>query len=122
MLALSARRRVEVSGGEAMRTVTVSDPEIDALTRRVLASTGLRGAVTVQFMRDLDDGGRLLLMEINPRLGGGCVCSVHAGADIPSLIIGEALGEKLSSLSALAGVEISRYPAETVFYPDNRIL
>ena len=94
----------------------------DALTRRVLASTGLRGAVTVQFMRDLDDGGRLLLMEINPRLGGGCVCSVHAGADIPSLIIGEALGEKLSSLSALAGVEISRYPAETVFYPDNRIL
>ncbi len=73
-------------------------------------------------MRDLDDGGRLLLMEINPRLGGGCVCSVHAGADIPSLIIGEALGEKLSSLSALAGVEISRYPAETVFYPDNRIL
>lgn len=122
VLALSARRRVEVSGGEAMRTVTVSNPEIDALTRRVLASTGLRGAVTVQFMRDLDDGGRLLLMEINPRLGGGCVCSVHAGADIPSLIIGEALGEKLSSLSALAGVEISRYPAETVFYPDNRIL
>lgn len=121
VLALSPRRRVDVSGGEAMRTVTVADAGIDALTRRVLAETGLRGAVTVQFMRDLDAGGRLLLMEINPRLGGGCVCSVHAGADIPSLIIDEALGREPEPLEALPGVEIVRYPAEVVFYPEKNV-
>lgn len=121
VLALSPRLRVDVSGGEAVRTVTVADPEIEELTRRVLAATKLRGAVTVQFMRDLDAGGRLLLMEINPRLGGGCVCSVHAGADIPSLIVGEALGEELLPQQAVPGVEIVRYPAEVVFYPDKNV-
>lgn len=117
ILALSPRRRLEVTGGEASRTITIDDSEVSRLTEKLLTSTGLRGAVTVQFLRDLDDG-RTLLMEVNPRLGGGAVCSVHSGADIPRLIVRETLGLPLEFMKAQPGVEICRYMQEVVFYSE----
>lgn len=119
VLVASPRRRVQVAGGEVTKTVTVDIHDLTVLATEAITRLGLRGAVTVQFMRDLDNG-RLLLMEINPRLGGGAVCSVLAGADIPSLIIHEAMGMPLHSPYVQAGVEIARYPAETVFYPEKQ--
>lgn len=115
--AVSPRLRCEVSGGEVVRTETVADADADALTRRALVALRLRGAVTVQLIRDLDSG-RLMIMEINPRLGGGAVASVYAGADIPALIIDDLLGEKLPTMTATPGVETVRYLADHVFYPD----
>ena len=116
IMAVSPRIRLEVSGGEAVRTITIADENVDSLSRRVLETTGLRGAVTLQFIRDLDNG-RLLLMEINPRLGGGAVASVHASVDLPGLIIDDALGRPLSPQRATAGVETVRYLADVVFQP-----
>ncbi|MDE6126751.1 MAG: ATP-grasp domain-containing protein, partial [Muribaculaceae bacterium] len=76
---------------------------------------GLRGPVTVQLLRDTTDG-RLMLMEINPRLGGGAVCSVHAGADLPFMILSDLLGSKPEVCDGWqAGVKISRYMQEVVF-------
>lgn len=115
--ALSPRLRGEVSGGEAVRTETIADADVDALARRVLVATGLRGAVTVQLLRDIDNG-RLMVMEINPRLGGGAVASVHAGVDLPGLIIDDTLGLPLTTQHAKPGVETVRYLADVVFYPD----
>ncbi len=115
ILAVSPRRRNVTVGGEVSDTETVEMPAAVELTRRTLTALGLRGAVTVQLIRDLDAEGRLLIMEINPRLGGGAVCSVIAGADIPSLIIAEALGENLEPKSAASGVRICRYMQEVVF-------
>ena len=112
------RRRIEVSGGEVMRTITIADTEIEILARQTLEATGLLGAVTVQILRDLDNGS-LMLMEINPRLGGGAVCSVAAGADIPEMILREAIGLPQRLMEWTPGVEIARYPAEVVFYPNN---
>lgn len=115
---ISPRRRLEVSGGEVTRTVTVNMPAAVVLVRRTLEATGLRGAVTVQLIEDLDNC-RLMIMEINPRLGGGAVCSVAARADLPGCIIAEALGEPVPVCTPLPGVEIARYPMETVFMPGN---
>ncbi len=114
ILAISPRKRLEISGGEAIRTITVADKEAEALTRRTLAATGLRGAVTVQLIRNLDDG-RLMVMEVNPRLGGGAVCSVHAGADIPGLIVDDALGSECHEQTPRPGVLTARYLEDTVF-------
>lgn len=119
IVAVSPRLRGEVSGGEVVRTTTFADPEVDALIRRTLRATGLRGAVTVQLLRDLDTG-RLMIMEINPRLGGGAVASVHAGVDLPGLIIADALGEELTEQHATPGVETLRYLADVVFYPEEK--
>lgn len=117
--AVSPRIRGEVSGGEVVRTCTIADPEAEALIRNTLVATGLRGAVTVQLLRDLDSG-RLMIMEINPRLGGGAVASVHAGVDLPGLIIADALGQELPEMHAAPGVETVRYLDDVVFYPEKK--
>lgn len=117
LLAACPRLRQQVSGGEVIKTVTVARADVAELAASVIKSTGLRGAITVQVIEDLDDG-RIMVMEINPRLGGGAVCSVAAGADIPRLILSEALGLKPERPEWKAGVAIARYPAEVVFYPD----
>lgn len=119
IVAVSPRMRGEVSGGEVVRTTTLADAEADALVRRTLEATGLRGAVTVQLLRDLDTG-RLMIMEINPRLGGGAVASVHAGVDIPGLIIADASGDDLEPQQATPGVETVRYLSDVVFYPKEK--
>ena len=114
ILAAVPRLRVEVVGGEVSRTVTIADREAEELARHTITTLGLRGAVTVQMLRDLDTG-RLMLMEINPRLGGGAVCSVHAGTDLPLLMLSEALGLKAQPQQWSAVVEIARYFQEIVF-------
>lgn len=119
IVAVSPRIRGEVSGGEAVRSETIGDADVIDLTRKVLISTNLRGAVTVQFIRDLDNG-RLLIMEINPRLGGGAVTSVHASVDLPGLIIDDALERPLKQQTPVVGVETVRYLADVVFYPENK--
>lgn len=116
IMAAVPRRRLEVSGGEVTRTITFSDPEVENLARLTLRMTGLRGAVTIQMLRERGTG-RLMLMEINPRLGGGAVCSVAAGADMPGYILREALGLPLTPAKWTPGVEIARYPQEVVFMP-----
>lgn len=113
-LAVVPRIRIEVVGGEVSRTATVDSPEIIEISRRAIDALNLRGAVTLQFLKDKTDD-RLMLMEINPRLGGGVVCSVHAGADIPSLIIREYLQLPLEPMTYRPNVEIVRYFAEVVF-------
>ena len=112
--ACSPRTRLEVSGGEAVRTITIDDSEAISLARRTIAAAKLCGAITVQLIRNLDDNS-LMVMEVNPRLGGGAVCSVHAGADIPGLIVDEALGRPLSESVAKPGVLTVRYLADVVF-------
>lgn len=110
------RIRLEVVGGEVSRTVTVHDERLEALAVTVLERLNLRGAVTLQFIEDLNDG-RLMLMEINPRLGGGAVCAVHAGADIPAYILRSALGERVYTCQTWKdGTEIVRYQQEVVFH------
>lgn len=112
------RRRLEIIGGEVSRTITVLRPDIMELSRSVINRLHLSGAITLQFIADLDTG-HLMLMEINPRLGGGAVCAVHAGADIPAYIIAEATGASLPPCSDWrAGTEITRYQQEVVFHND----
>lgn len=115
VMCVSPRRRLEVVGGEVSRTVTVDSAEIKEASMAAIERLGLRGAITLQYLRDLSTG-HLMLMEINPRLGGGVVCSIHAGADIPSMILSEAMGLEFSgSREAKGGVMICRYFEEAVF-------
>lgn len=115
LLCVSPRLRVEVLGGEVTRSVTVDYPELTALATRAIKTLKLRGPVTLQFIRDTTDGS-LMLMEINPRLGGGVVCSIHAGADIARLLLEEYLGEDPAPIAEVKpGVLICRYFDETVF-------
>ena len=58
-----------------------------------------------------------MLMEINPRLGGGAVCTVHAGGDIPGFILDELLGRPMiPSVGIKPGTLICRYFQEVAFF------
>ncbi len=114
-LCISPRRRLEIVGGEVSKSVTVDSPEILEASAAAIERLNLRGAVTLQYLRDKTTG-RLMLMEINPRLGGGVVCSIHAGADIPSMILADALGEfPQPAANIKPGTMICRYFEEAVF-------
>lgn len=109
------RERLEVAGGEVTRTVTVQRDDIIDQSRHILDTLHLTGAVTLQFLQDTRTN-RLLLMEINPRLGGGAVCAVAAGADLPMFILSEAVGLPLSPCDNWRpGTLISRYMQEVIF-------
>lgn len=115
ILCVSPRIRLEVVGGEVSKTETVGDAEILAESTKTIERLGLKGAVTLQYIRD-NKTNRLMLMEINPRLGGGVVCSIHAGADIPGMILDEATGRKLEICNCIKqGTLICRYFDEAVF-------
>jgi carbamoyl-phosphate synthase large subunit len=110
-LAAVPRVRNCVSGGEVSESTTIHDAKVEELARRTLAALNLRGAVTVQIIRDnsRDAEENLMIMEINPRLGGGAVLSVEAGADIPMMILREALGMDNESCLRWRDVFMTRY-------------
>ncbi len=110
------RERLEVMGGESTRTRTCRNQILESLSREVIEKFKLRGPVNLQFLHDLD-ADRYLLMEANPRLGGGVLCSIFAGAPITDYIIQEALGvEPQPNDSWNAGTLVARYFKEAVFY------
>lgn len=84
-----SRQRVEVINGEVTHSRTHRHEGILALTRRILAHPGWRGPITLQFM-DTPTGP--VILEINPRFGGGAPHSIHLGLDAPRWILREALG------------------------------
>lgn len=113
------RIRLEVMGGEATRTRTSRIDELIDMSRNVIKAFGLRGPVTLQFLRDLDND-RYMLMEINPRLGGGVVCSIYAGAPITDYILREALKIPVRECNDWSdNTLMARYQKEVIFYNDN---
>jgi len=114
-LVISPRLRIETSGGEVTSTLTVDSPEIVALARQCLDAIGLRGAVTVQILRDKITS-RLMIMEVNPRLGGGAVATIVAGGDIPAIIISEGCGLTIQNpITVSQDILVQRYLDETAF-------
>ncbi len=88
------RRRLEVRTGEVSKGLIVKDPRIIEVGRSVAnAISGFRGVVTVQCM--VTSTGRITVIEINPRFGGGAPLSIHAGADFPKWLMTELLGKSL---------------------------
>ncbi len=114
----SPRKRLVTLGGEVLRTVTVEIPALIANAQSVARRLMLRGAFTIQY---LHKDGRFLLMEINPRLGGGATASVAAGADIPSMMIEEATGRPVTARNAKPGVMTARCFQDVSFIDGNLI-
>ncbi len=116
ILTVVPRARLEVMGGEVTRTITCRNHVLDEMSRKVIETFGLRGPVTLQYLHDLDKD-RYLLMEVNPRLGGGVVCSIYAGAPITDYIIDEARGIELHPCNDWAyNTLMARYQKEAIFY------
>lgn len=110
------RERLEIMGGEVTRTITTRISQLEEMSRDIIEKFNLRGPVTLQFLYDISRN-RFLLMEVNPRLGGGVVCSIYAGAPIPDYILSEALGIPVRPCTDwIDGTLMARYQKETIFF------
>jgi carbamoyl-phosphate synthase large subunit len=86
------RRRIEVRSGEVSKGVTVRSPVLQDLAARICeALPGAFGTITVQVFAD-EATGRLAVIEINARYGGGFPLALEAGADFPRWQLEELLG------------------------------
>jgi len=86
------RKRIEVRTGEVSKGVITKDAALMAVGRNVAEVLGeCRGVITVQCI--VEAGGRIRVIEINPRFGGGAPLSIRAGADFPGWIMTELLGK-----------------------------
>ncbi|MCH4155200.1 MAG: ATP-grasp domain-containing protein [Muribaculaceae bacterium] len=110
------RLRIATVGGEVVKTRTVSIAKLEEASITTLQKLGLKGAVTLQFIHDLKHDN-YVLMEINPRLGGGVICSILAGADIARMIIDESEGRVAKENNDWAeGTLMTRYFKEVMFH------
>jgi carbamoyl-phosphate synthase large subunit len=89
LLGAYTRQRLAVVNGEVDVSLSKSHPTIDMLSRRILSLPGWLGPVTLQF---IDGPMGPLLIEINPRFGGGATHAIHGGLDMPTWIFREMMG------------------------------
>ena len=90
-------------GRSSTLVVTVENPEVEALGRRVLARLALTGLAEVEFKRD-DRDGSYRLLDINLRVWGWHTIGRRAGLDFPFLAWRQALGQQVPILQAPAGM------------------
>ena len=109
------RKRLEVRTGEVSKGLVVKNPEIMAVGERVAKMLGeCRGVITVQCI--VTPQGRIRVIEINARFGGGVPLAIHAGADFPKWILQEHLGRRprIHATGFRDGVAMLRFD-ESVF-------
>lgn len=109
------RARIRVIGGESVQGVTLPDAQTGPWIRSLLeaaGSLGARGPVTFQAF--LTERGPVLL-ECNPRFGGGFPLGLAAGAHYPDWLVdisqGHAVRPRLGEYEV--GVSMTRYYEET---------
>lgn len=85
------RIRLEVTGGEVIKTMTVKDDNIIEMVYRMLKDSALIGPLSIQIIRDKHTGVDFFI-KVNPRFAGGVIASIEAGADVPEMILRDYLG------------------------------
>ena len=111
---LAVGRRKGVGG----QMLEVKGPALE-LARRVVAAFSLSGLVNVQVRAADPEGADLRLLEINPRMSGGCLYTVFSGANLPWWHVALALGlEKPASAPAPMGGALVSPVADAVAQRD----
>lgn len=118
-ISIVPRKRVEVTSGEATKTITSRDEQIIGLSEEIIKKAAFKGPITIQFIRDTKTN-ETFVMEINPRFGGGVLASIEAGADSTQVLIDELLGLPVTvNTSWKEHVVMTRSFRETYFYATN---
>lgn len=82
---------------------TIEAPEVEELALRVLRALRFEGIVELEFKRDARDG-RLVLLDINPRVWGWHTLARGAGVDFPYLLWRMLHGEPVEPVRGRPGV------------------
>jgi carbamoyl-phosphate synthase large subunit len=89
-----SRIKLNSSGGEADRAVTVAEPDLSKLGQQIGSKLGHLGMLDCDAIQTHDG---LVVLDMNPRFGGGYPFSHVAGANIPAAFLAWSRHEELSA-------------------------
>ncbi|MBN2192908.1 MAG: ATP-grasp domain-containing protein [Polyangiaceae bacterium] len=90
--AVAMRKTIITRLGKAWGAMTVDDPAILAVARRVIQSLRWRGPCEVELLQDRS--GMIHLIEVNPRFPAWIYLSAAAGNNLPERLVQLALGQR----------------------------
>jgi len=105
------RIRLETKGGISTKGKVIHDVQIEQICMNVADFIGIRGPCCIQ-MKGAKDG-RLKLVEVNPRMGGGTIFATLAGVNFPALIL-DMMEEKQIIKPSFSEITIIRYFEEII--------
>lgn len=83
--AILMRRKLRLARGETDRAISVAFPDLESLGVSVGTWTKHQGVFDVDVM--VPEHGQPLVIDVNPRFGGGYAFSAAAGAQVPAAIM-----------------------------------
>lgn len=93
IITIVPRIRLDVQGGESIKSITKKDKEIINFAEEILKKSGLVGPITIQILKE-KVSGTIYFMEVNPRFGGAVLTSIAAKANIPLFLLRDYLNIK----------------------------
>jgi carbamoyl-phosphate synthase large subunit len=106
-LVCSPRSRLQVKAGQSVRGKTERNERVEGAAREICHRLEMVGPGNIQFFVE---EGEPCFIELNPRFpAGGLMLTVHAGANIPLMIIRRLLGQEVAPVRTRAGVLMVRY-------------
>jgi carbamoyl-phosphate synthase large subunit len=111
-ISVFCKLKLAMRAGETDKAVSINDKNLIDLGEKIARAFPLFGPVDVDVK--VGSNGPMLL-EVNPRFGGGYPCSHLCGADFPKKLIAVCKGQKLSP-------DIGNYPANVYMFKQDEII
>jgi carbamoyl-phosphate synthase large subunit len=105
------RIRMQTKAGISTKGRVLRDPALEIDCMNIAEYIGIRGPCCMQ-MKESGEG-RLKLIEVNPRMGGGTIFTSLAGANFPALLLDMIEGRQIS-VPTISEITIIRYFEEFV--------
>ena len=103
------RERLAIRAGEVMVSRIELIPDIIESAKKVGTRLQLRGPANFQGI--LEESGKFFFTDVNLRFGSGVLHTIHAGADIPGMMLQELVGGSIDKkfISVTNGSIMSRF-------------
>ena len=111
-ISVFCKRKLAMRAGETDKAVSTNDKNLIDLGLRIAQAFPMFGPVDVDVKAGKDGP---LLLEINPRFGGGYPCAHLCGADFPSKLVAICNGQTLTP-------NIGDYPAGVYMFKQDEII
>jgi len=111
------RIRYKVVNGESKVGITVDDPELVLLSKKLGKALGLIGHNIIQCFRTQTN--EIKILEVNPRYGGGSNLSFAAGANTPEFLLQLLVNKPVSYSGYKSNLTMIRY-SKDIFIEDDK--
>jgi len=102
----TAKRKLAMRAGETDKAVSVDPTPFDEVIKKIATALPHRGNLDCDF---LESDGRLYLLELNPRFGGGYPFTHLAGANHIQMLLDDYQGKPLDSYGYQVNKVFAKY-------------